>query len=135
MIAVDPIKAVAAGALVLAIAGAAAVAWRIDSLKDRVAVLEAQAETWRQAQDTNMNTIAVLKAANKRIIDAQRADKAEGERAVAAAAARQKTIEQERDRALGELERVYAKSPQARAWAATGVDADVARRLPGGTDR
>lgn len=135
VIAVDPIRAgIAAGVLaVVALVGYQS--WRIRDLKQQRAVLEAREDTWRQAQSTNLNTIRELREALQRIADERRIDERKAREAVAAAQSEAENIQKRLDAARGELDNVYAKFPRARAWGAVGVDADVARRLPGGADR
>lgn len=132
---IDPLRPylplIYGGIVVLVVAGFAVQRLTINRLRDQVASRNAELKGFREAQRTNMLTIGKLQTTLSAVVEAMRADRERAIAAVTAAEKRAVSINNELELTREELQRVYAKSPSARKWGDTGVDADVAGSLPG----
>lgn len=107
---------------------------RLHSARTAVAELKAENAAFDSAQSANLSAIDALK---KRIEDMVKEREVEQKRsalAVAAVMIEMQNAQLTADKRKRELESIYARNPNAAAWAAAGVDADVLRQLPGNQD-
>jgi hypothetical protein len=103
---------------------------RINTLEADAVLYKAATQGYAQAQQTNLDTIDVLRVQLADVVEANRMDEARA----AAAATRSSMRNEVTTKALAakekELADVYAHNANARAWGNTGVDAAVLARLP-----
>jgi len=106
---------------------------RINSLKEDNELYRNAVAGYAQAQTVNLSTIDDLNARIDNFVESRRLEREAQTKAVADAEAAIKRINADLNSLNKELADVYARTPSARKWADTGVDASVADRLPGGS--
>lgn len=104
---------------------------RLDLAKARIATLEEAAKNWREANQANVYTIDALSQRIDGMVEARRLQREAQQAAIMAGLEREARITKELGKTRQELQDAYRRSPTAHAWGNAGVDADVARRLPG----
>lgn len=123
--------------LALAIAfgiAAGVTGFRLKLSEAHVGKLEAEAVNWKDANDANRFTIETLTERINGMVEERRLQRDAQQAAILAGLEREARITQELGKTRQELKDAYRRSPTARAWGSAGVDADVARRLPGMPD-
>ena len=123
-----------AAAVALAILVAVQVA-RINNLRGANKLLRDAVAGYAQAQQINLDNIGDLKERIDRMVEERRLDAEAASRATAELARKEQAAQAALARKQEELDNVYARNPQARAWGNTGVDAAVLDRLPNGGAR
>lgn len=141
MITLDPIKAAIAPYWTLikigiVVAIVALFLWqrhRISSLKEDNELLRHAVAGYAQAQTINLDTIDNLKLRIDGFVESRRLEREQMAAAVEGATKAVESINADLAKTNKELADVYSRTPSARKWADTGVDASVADRLPGGS--
>src|SRR5690606_40723405 len=100
----------------------------------REAKLQAAAATYQAAQQTNLDTIASLRARLQALADARRAEREAQAQAVARAQEHAQALQRDLDARTADLRRLYAQDPAAARWGRQPVPVGVLRQLPGGSD-
>lgn len=103
--------------------------WRVDAKAGRIALLEAQALNWEQANRDNLQAIADLRKANQAWAGVADARKKQAAKAV-------ETVAAERDALAAELQKrrhdrgiIYRENPDAAAWGRMPVPSRIADQL------
>lgn len=121
---------IAAGLALALLVAVGVQTWRLHSAQTDVATLTAAAADWRAAESTNLGTIKALRDRLQALADARRLEKRKQAAAVAAAQKAAQVAQTTYERRRRELEKTYARDPNAGRWAADAVPADVLRDLP-----
>jgi uncharacterized membrane protein affecting hemolysin expression len=105
--------------------------WRIHHAHAQVTALQGVANTLHEANQTNVATIATLEAANRKWADDNAANLANAKVYADAAMEYAKQQQAAAESANAKLRAIYAKQPDAKAWADVPVPAGVARVADG----
>jgi hypothetical protein len=142
-------KTTPVGAIVSVIGGVRATAWaalalalliatgvqscRLDSAQDASSDARAKIAVWQQADTNNRLAIKRLSDANAMWAAKHAADEKAGKDAADRLQARVGQLAAQNTNLRKQLENIYAKDPNARRWANTGIPAAVADRLLDGS--
>lgn len=108
---------------------------RLKAVKAQASELKASVATYEAVNKANVSAIEAMQERIKRMVDERRAEAAAAADAVAAAQASENKAKAKLAKRERELKDIYENNPNAAAWGNTGVDADVLRRLPSGSDQ
>lgn len=112
--------------LVFAVAIIGLQQWRIHHYRAQATSLQSVANTLSEANQTNVATIATLKAANDQWARENAASLANAKIYADAAMEYAKQQQAAAESANAKLRAIYAKQPDAKAWASVPLPADVA---------
>jgi multidrug resistance efflux pump len=101
-------------------------------LREKIRSKDSALAQFRAAQETNLATITDLGERLNRLVTIRAIERRQAEDAAERAALAAQDLNRQLAATTRELNDLYAKSETARQWGASGVDADVAARLPGG---
>lgn len=105
--------------------------WRLHTVQVTVAELKEKNTAFESAQTANLSAIDALKARIETMVKERQVEQKRSALAVAAVMIEMQNAQLTADKRKRELESIYARNPNAAAWGAAGVDADVLRQLPG----
>src|SRR5690606_32056196 len=100
----------------VALAGLGVQSLRLTWAEAREAKLQAAAATYQAAQQTNLDTIASLRARLQALADARRAEREAQAQAVARAQEHAQALQRDLDARTADLRRLYAQDPAAARW-------------------